>query len=496
MRRRNRHSICLSAVLVCIACSACLAEETSPDSALLLPLAAEARPIQFELSDDTDSENPKDHGLEADAQDENQAALKAESNAAQKAKPQPDAKSKPQSNGTTSKEPAAKTSAPKASGFRIEPYGVAWADMIFETNPTNPGAFTLWVFSADSQVGGQSVIDARRSRLGLNVEGPKLSICGDANSHAQFEIDFFGQFVNENQSNLQLRLAYWETFNDEFKFLVGQTYDVISPRNTRMLNYSVGWAGGNIGFRRAQFRWERYWKTNSRETWIGQVSLNQDIVNDFAAEPTVRREPAAWPVIEGRGAIQIASGQQGAEKFELGVSAHFGEVGFDFLANSPPPVLLPPENDVRLITWSTNVDWMLPVSDRVSIQGEVFTGANLSAYLGGIVQGVCSCTREVIHSTGGWADLEYRWTDRIKAATGLGIDDPNNSDFLFGRTRNQFLFANVTWQIRPELLTGIEVSYWQTRYQDRRAGLIPDALLAPTAPGNAVVVQWMWKYNF
>ena len=26
-----------------------------------------------------------------------------------------------------------------------------------------------------------------------------------------------------------------------------------------MLMYSVGWDGGNIGYRRAQFRGERYW---------------------------------------------------------------------------------------------------------------------------------------------------------------------------------------------------------------------------------------------
>jgi hypothetical protein len=368
--------------------------------------------------------------------------------------------------------------------------------MIYETNPTNPGAFTFWVFSEDAQAGPQFIVDARRTRLGLNIDGPKLTMCGSATSRAQVEVDFFGQFVNENQSNVQFRQAYWEAFNDDFRFVVGQTNDVISPRNTRTLNYSVGWAGGNIGFRRAQFRWERYWEFTPLQKGIWQLSLNQDIVNDFGAEPTVRREPAAWPVIEGRGAIQIESWHNDSENLELGVSAHIGEVGFDFLAESPPPLVLPPERDVRLSTWSANVDWMIPISNRVSVQGEVFTGSNLSAYLGGIVQGVCSCTRETIRSTGGWADLEYRWTDRITSATGFGIDDPKNSDLFFGRSRNQFLFANMTYRIRTELLTGIEVSYWQTRYQDRRSGLIPDELLAPTASGNSVVVQWMWKYTF
>ena len=49
-----------------------------------------------------------------------------------------------------------------------------------------------------------------------------------------------------------------EVKDDDFRFLVGQTWDVISPLYPGMLMYSVGWDGGNIGYRRAQVRGERY----------------------------------------------------------------------------------------------------------------------------------------------------------------------------------------------------------------------------------------------
>lgn len=55
--------------------------------------------------------------------------------------------------------------------------------------------------------------------------------------------------------------------------------------------------------------------------------------------------------------------------------------------------------------------------------------------------------------------LVYHW---------LGIDDPDNADLGFSptgrRTLNQFLFANVWYDVTPMFNVGFELSSWKTDY--------------------------------
>ena len=81
---------------------------------------------------------------------------------------------------------------------------------------------------------------------------------GGARVGGKVEIDFQRQIDVENKASLLLRHAYVEIKDDEFRLLAGQTWDVISPLCPGVLFYSVGWDGGNIGYRRPQFRAERY----------------------------------------------------------------------------------------------------------------------------------------------------------------------------------------------------------------------------------------------
>ena len=383
----------------------------------------------------------------------------------------------------------------RKGGFRIEPYGAFWADMIYASERTNPGAFTFFVFSEEVQGEDAFTIDARRSRFGFNATGPMIPIDGGMQTGGQLEIDFHGDFVIENRAEVLLRHAYWEARNERHRILIGQYWDVISPLNPRTLNYSVGWLGGNVGFRRAQFRYERSGTHDNGLLWTLQTSLNQDITPDFPAEPGVVRESSNWPVIEARTALTL-NPEAGPRAATLGVSGHIGETGFDFLSTGPPPLSLPPEDDVRLETWSYNIDLSVPVTKRTHLQVEFFRGRNLSPVLGGIGQGVCPCTRTTIDSIGGWGDLRYDCSDNVKLHFGYGVDDPENDDLLVGRSYNQFIFANILVDVTDALSTGIEVTYWKTLYQETRTGLISPALLGPTAPGKAVVVDWMVKYAF
>lgn len=380
--------------------------------------------------------------------------------------------------------------------FKIVPYGSIWADMMYQTTRTNPGAFTLFVPSAALDDEDAFIIDARRSRIGLDVEGPPIPFFHNAKSSGRVEIDFHGNFINENQPGIQLRHAYWQVKNEQFGFLVGQTWDVISPLYPGTLNYSVGWDGGNIGFRRTQFRLERYLTFSPVFLLMLQGSLNQDIATDFPTTPGIEREPANWPLIEARVAATLGPRGKDARPITWGFSGHIGQTGFDFTAPGPPPLSLPPEDDARFLTWSFNTDLEVPITSRLRLQGEFFHGQNLSPFFGGIGQGVCPCERVGIRSTGGWLDLRYEWTSQLRSYAGFGIDDPHDDDLLLGRTYNQFIFGNIVFDLTPKLTMGFELSFWKTLYQETRVGQIPDALLTPSEPGDSLVYQWMVQYSF
>mgnify|MGYP005839350737 FL=1 len=378
--------------------------------------------------------------------------------------------------------------------FKIVPYGFLWADMIYGTDRTYPGAYTLWVPSRPTQGEEMFVIDARRTRLGLNIEGPRIAYFNNAKSGGQVEIDFMGVMDSiENKPSILLRHAYWEAKNDYMRIVVGQTWDLISPLYPGTLSYSVGWDGGNIGYRRTQFRLERYFHVSDTLLLTAATSLNQDIVPDLATVANVNRESAGWPVIMWRTAATIGPRGKGCRPLEVGVSGHIGETGLDFLVAGPPPLNLPPRDDMRFRTWSLNLDVKKQLTDRLGVQGELFTGENLSPFLGGIGQGVCIGSRNTIRAAGGWIDGWFDITPKLHMHAGYGIDDPNNVDFFYGRTYNHFIFWNLSYDITKQLVSGIEVTSWKTLYQDRRPAPLNTA---PTLPGESVTIEWMVKYGF
>ena len=380
--------------------------------------------------------------------------------------------------------------------FRIVPYGFLWASMISQTERTTPGSYTLWVPSSDDQGESAFVLDARRTRLGLNIEGPTVPYFHCATSSGTVEIDFQSPVTSdfENRATVQLRHAFWEVKDDDFRFLVGQNWDIVSPLYPSTLSYSVGWDGGNIGYRRPLVRFDRYYYPTDTLKLTGEIGLAADIVTDLGTVTGGRRETSDWPVIEGRIAATLGPRGEDGRNTMIGFSGHVGEQGFDFFDTIPAdlnPLGLPAEDDVRLLTWSMNVDLLVPLSRRLTFKGEYFNGANLGTFLGGIGQGVCPCLRQSIRANGGWAELGYDLTSRWHTYAGFGIDDPNvEADALLGRKYNQFIFTNMTYDLTKRLNMGLEITFWKTLYYEARAGrTTPD-------PGESAVFEFVAKYGF
>jgi hypothetical protein len=366
--------------------------------------------------------------------------------------------------------------------YRIVPYGILWGSMNYQTERTNSGDYTFFVLSRDDEGEDAFHVDGKSTRFGIDVFGPQIPLFGCMQSGGKIEFDFQGPFVTENRGTVLLRHAYVELKDESTRLLFGQTWDVVSPLNPNMLMYSIGWGGGNIGYRRAQFRVERYVPVSDRLLITAQGSLNHDMINtgDLPSTSGIRGDHAGWPVLEGRLAATLGERGPGCLPWTFGVSSHVGEQIYDFRLG-PDPV-----DDMAIKTWSLNSDLQIPITERFGFQGEFFTGENLGPFLGGVIQGINIFTREGIRSTGGWGEVYYRWTPRLHSHFGAGIDDPLDEDVPAvdgARTYNQFSFANLLLDVTPKFTVGMEVSAWKTLYRIQ-------------SPGESVNIEFGAKYGF
>ncbi len=360
--------------------------------------------------------------------------------------------------------------------FTIVPYGYLWGNTVYSTERTDPGSYTLYVASPSSTATeGQAIVDVRNTRLGFDVAGPKIPWLNDAISGGKVEIDFQNSVLStENKPTILLRHAYFDVKDDEFRLLVGQTWDVISPLYPGMLLYSVGWDGGNIGYRRAQVRGERYLTFSDVSLVTAQLSINQNVFPDGTT--LIKGEPSNWPIVEGRVAWTVGHRGPDCLPITVGLSGHIGEEEFDY---GTAPL------DNRRRTWSGNVDLRLPITQRLGFQAECQVGENLSAFLGGIGQGIDPTTLNTIRDAGGWFEFWYDWTPTLHSHVGYSVDEPNDHDLVTTGERkyNQFYFGNLVYDVTKNFLIGVEVSSWKTLYVNQ-------------LPGDSLRTEFVAKYGF
>lgn len=350
----------------------------------------------------------------------------------------------------------------KKGPFTITPYGQIIASAIYETSRCVSGDYILFVYPPELEPEDAFYVDAKSTRLGMDVVGPPLAWVPDAKLGGVVEVDFQGEYTYSNKPGLLFRKAYVDLKNEEFLVLAGQTWEILSPLYPGMLNYVPGSAVGNLGYRRSMFRYDRYLAVSDRLLFTFQGSLNSDVVFDFVSDASTDGSPAGWPILEFRSAVTLGERKgKDARPTTLGFSGHVGEIYYDYATGG---------DNCSHKTWSFNLDFRWPWTQRMGFQCEFFTGENLSSFMGGILQGIDPITHEEIRSTGGWFDVWYDWTPQLHSHTGYSIDDPNNEDVHRGRTYNECYFGNVVYDWSDALSTGLEVSVWQTNWVGYSAG--------------------------
>lgn len=368
---------------------------------------------------------------------------------------------------------------PVTSSLDVEVYGRLKLDAAYDTSRTDVGNYVKWVRpEGTNRDDDEFNMTANETLLGFRVKGPQDS---ELRTSGRVEVDFF-EGGSENKSRLMMRHAYmnldWP--EDRFSILAGQTSDVISPLVPYTMNYSVAWWAGNIGYRRPQIRLTKGYTVAKDVDLKLEAALTRDIGISDQFVGRDAGEDSGLPGLQGR--ISATFPWLEYKPTTVGFSGHWAKEEYDTSASG---------GSDKYNSWSLNLDVLQPINEWLTMKGELFTGQDLSPYLGGIGQGVNTTADKEISSTGGWIAACLTPYPKWSFNLGVSVDNPDNGD-LDGMTPssgegireyNRSVFGNAIYSLDNNAQVGFELSQWHTEY-------------AGNGDGNALRAQASFIYNF
>ncbi|MDR1483592.1 MAG: hypothetical protein LBT09_02085 [Planctomycetaceae bacterium] len=375
--------------------------------------------------------------------------------------------------------------------IKITPYGYINLSASYETQRTTTGDYAVYANSPDIDDDSGFNVDPKSTRLGLKFDGGGVGGWGGSRSEGAIEFDFQGANAPRNRGGFLLRKAYFAISDGRTKLLAGQDWEIISPLYPKTLNYTAGACVGNVGYRRAMLRVDRRFDLCNSDNVLVQFGITDNVFRD---DNMVLPASSSYPIIQGRLAYTFGKGffdhgHSHGKAAAIGVSSHFGEQRFTFGGNKK-----------NLETWSFNVDFDLPLTQRLGFQMEYFIGENLATIEGGILQGVDIARRKTIRSQGGWMAFTYQVTKKTQMNFCYMVDDPFNKDVVSGNSNNNrsrnyshCLFTNIIHNWSDSVMTGFEVDFWRTHWQTYDP---TTQTITPLTPGTPIRYEFIIRYTF
>ncbi|MEI6846657.1 MAG: hypothetical protein WCK32_01270 [Chlorobiaceae bacterium] len=394
------------------------------------------------------------------------------------------------------------------SGVNVQLYGFARLDMAYDTAPVYPGNTAIWAKQplVEGLKDPEWVLAAGATRFGINLTGPDTET---VKLTGNIEFDFLAgnteNAMNPRQRHSYLK-AYWQA--SDFSILAGQTWDLVSSLVPFVDDPGIMWGAGNIGARHPQFRVTKGFKTGESSRIELAVAISRSIGETNKNVPPLKDDPntantdtgkaASIPTFQGRIGWWAAPIKVKDQPATIAVSGHYGQE--DWITDYNKGIT------TTIELWSGNVELFLPLSDKLTLAGEYFTGTNLDDFWGGIGQGAWTPKDRpgnyipiAIRSKGGWAAIRYTYSPSTTISMGGGVDDPKPFDRLpdnlgygpssYPRTKNRNVFACVTNKLTSNLILGMQLSKWNTDYD------YADPTKGNTR-GDAVRAQTSLTYKF
>ncbi|NCD22891.1 MAG: hypothetical protein EOL90_08140 [Spartobacteria bacterium] len=344
------------------------------------------------------------------------------------------------------------------AGLRLQIYGYVRADLSHDTQATAPkGDFAFFVLpEVDGEKDAQTHIGARESRLGLNLFGPDA---GNWKTTGKLEMDFYGG-DKANSYNPRMRLAYLDVAHSSgLSLRFGQDWDTFCELVPRIVNFAYLADIGALGIRRPQARLTQELKLAENTKLVAKVAAAQTVGEDLDGGTFEDGADSDWPTVQWSVALFQKLWTEKSAKVAFG--GHYGRETVDETVSNV--VVSADAQDYD--SWSAQGSIFLPLTQQLAVQGNLWKGANLDTYFGGIGQGVNVALGREIEAQGGWAQLLWDPTDKLCFGLGYSVDDPKDEDLAEGRPcKNEQIFGNVAYKLTPAVTAMAEYAHMTTDY--------------------------------
>lgn len=353
------------------------------------------------------------------------------------------------------------------AGAIFEIYGFVRLDLYFDTARASN---VIIPFTVAAENGTQAdsnnesfALDARLTRLGFNFNFGQV---GSSAVTAKLETDFanFPAGVPESRETPRIRLAYINIEAEKWRLRMGQDWDIASAMFPSANNETLMWNNGNLGDRRPMIAFT--YKASGKLEVTFALALtgainNQDLDAAIALPATppfsvnerdgfdtgiphaqVRAQYTGDSWVEGKQWVVAVMGIAG----KLETDALFGG-----------------ENEWTF--WAVGLDFKVPVSGKVFVMGEIWTGQALGDHRGNIGLVINSTTGKEIEGWGGWIEGQYKHDDHWTFLLGGSVDDPDNAD-IGGSSPNLNCsgYVGTRYQWSKNLVSAFDVIFWETQY--------------------------------
>lgn len=325
-----------------------------------------------------------------------------------------------------------------------------------KTNNSDVPQFTLPPDPADNPASSASGGTVRQSRVTVTAFVPEFA---RGALRGELDVDFYGGQQPSTGGRtfplLRIRRAFAELSWARVTLLLGQESPpiaMVSPSSLASIGFPEFAGSGNLWLWLPQVRVSAD-LPETRGVRLGAevaalAPTSGEAQGSFLTQPDIA-ERSGRPFLQGR--LRARWGDP-EEPGEVSAGGHYGWI-VDAAGNRVP------SRAAAVSLWT-------PLSRRLDLRAEAFTGQALAGLGGGGIGQNMVRDGVPVRTTGGWIQLNLRPSAAWELGAGIGVDDPDDDDLLpASRLRNTAFEGHLAWRRNP-LVVGLEIREIRTRYAD------------------------------
>ncbi len=312
----------------------------------------------------------------------------------------------------------------------------------------------------------------RQSLLGLEVFGPRLQ---GAKVSADLQFDFAGGFPDAPDGVVlglpRLRTGVVRVEWPSTTLVGGQDvpfFSPLSPSSIASLASPAFAYSGNLWTWTPQVRVEHRVDITSNSSFLFQGGILDSLTGEPPGSSYLRYPEAGEASRQPAYAARTAwSRHVFGRQLTLGIGGYYGRQDWGFHRT--------------VDAWAGTSDWNIPIGNRWDLSGEFYRGRALGGLGGGIGRSVLvsgpiaypATQVQGLNTTGGWAQLKFRQTEKFEWNGAFGDDNsmardlrrfplPQQVYFSPSLARNRGSSLNFIYRPRSDLLISAEYRYLRT----------------------------------